>query len=100
MLNDLEWPPLEERRKKRRLTTFYKASNNLIPVDIPEYILPATCQGRRTHSRTFIEVQNSSDQYKYSFLPRTIRDWNVLPPDLVLAPSADEFVSRLQGHTP
>ena len=38
-------------------------------------------------------------EYKNSFLPRAIREWNALPPDLVHAASADEFAARLQNHT-
>ena len=38
-------------------------------------------------------------EYKNSFLPRMIREWNALPPDLVHAASADEFAARLQNHT-
>ena len=36
-----------------------------------------------------------SDQYLHSFLPRTIRTWNLLPQDIVSAPSPDSFRSKL-----
>jgi len=100
MLQDLEWPPLDHRRRNKRLTTFYKAVNTSIPVDIPDYVHPSTRQNTRTHSRAFIEVRANYEQYKNSFLLRTIRDWNALPPDLVLTPSADAFTSRLQTRLP
>ena len=38
MLNDLQWPPMQDRRRSRRLTHLYKAVNNLSPVKIPEYV--------------------------------------------------------------
>ena len=100
ILHELEWPPLEHRRRIKRLTSFYKAVNNTIPVNIPDYVVPSIRQDTRSHSRAFIEVRANYEHYKNSFLPRTIRDWNALPPDLVLIPSVDEFVSRLQTNTP
>ena len=42
-----------------------------------------------SHSKTHIEVWANYEQYKNSFLPRTIKDWNTLPINLVLLPSVD-----------
>lgn len=98
MLDDLHWPPLQDRRKVKRLVTFYKAANNLSPVIIPEYVTPSTNR-TRTHDLAYIQLRANYEQYKNSFLPRTIRDWNSLPPDLVHAASVDEFTARLQKHT-
>ena len=53
----------------------------------------------RTHNLDYTQLHTSYEQYKNSFLPRTIREWNALPPDLVHAVSADEFAARLQNHT-
>ena len=98
MLDDLYWPPLQHRRKLKRLVTFYKAANNLSPVNIPDYV--ATSSNRtRTHNLGYIQLHTNYEQYKNSFLSRTIREWNALPPDLVHAASADEFAARLQNHT-
>ena len=38
MLNKINWQPLQQRRKTKRLTHFFKAANNLSPVEIPEYV--------------------------------------------------------------
>ena len=98
MLDDLHWPPLQHRRKLKRLVTFYKAANNLSPVNIPDYV--ATSSNRtRNHNLGYIQLHHNYEQYKNSFLPRTIKEWNALPPDLVHAASADEFAARLQNHT-
>lgn len=98
MLDQLQWPPLQQRRTNKRLVTFYKATNNLSPVTIPEYVTTST--GRtRTHDLAYIQLHTSYEQYKNSFLPRTIRDWNALPPDLVQTTSVDEFGLRLQKLT-
>ena len=98
MLNDLQWPPMQDRQRSRRLTHLYKAVNNLSPVKIPEYVtLSSSCT--RTHDLAYIQLRTNYEQYKYSFLPRTTRDWNALPPDLVHALSVNEFQSRLQKYT-
>ena len=44
----------------------------------------------------YIQLYANYEQYKNSFLPRVIRDWNPLPPDLVHAASVDEFIACLQ----
>ena len=37
MLQQLQWPTLEERHKKDRLSLLYKANNNLIALKVPPY---------------------------------------------------------------
>ena len=98
MLDTLEWPPLEQRRRYKRSVHFYKATNNLSPVVIPDYVKHSSCR-TRTYELAYIQLQINYEQYKHSFLPRTIREWNTLPPDLVQAASVDESLSRLQTHT-
>ena len=99
MLDHLDWPPLQNRRRNRRLTTFYKAVNDMSPVTIPDYVMRPVRHITRTHNQAFIEIRANCEQYKNSFLPRTIRDWNALPPDLVLAATVDDFGLRLQKHS-
>ena len=84
MLDDLNWPPLEQRRKNKRLTTFFKISNNRSPVTLPDYVKASTSRAR-SHDLSYIQIQTNYEQYKNSFLSRTIREWNALPPDLVHA---------------
>ena len=96
MLNKINWQPLQQRRKIKRLTHFFKAANNLSPVEIPEYVSRPVRHSTRSHDQAYIQLRASTDQYKNSFLPRTIRDWNALSQDLVQSKTADEFSSRLQ----
>jgi hypothetical protein len=37
----------------------------------------------------------STDAYKYSFIPRTITDWNRLPQGIIQAPLTDVFRAGL-----
>ncbi|KAI8521623.1 hypothetical protein Bbelb_013770 [Branchiostoma belcheri] len=41
MLNDLQWPLLSERRRKARLTTFYKLTHNIIKIPTSNLLKPA-----------------------------------------------------------
>ena len=99
MLNDLNWQPLQIRRKNKTLIAFHKAVSQNSPVEIPDYVTQSTYSGTRSHSKAFIEIRANYEQYKNSFLPRTIKDWNALPTHLVHVTSVDEFGSRLQSLT-
>jgi hypothetical protein len=72
-----EWA-LQIRRKNKRLIVFHKAVNQNSPVEIPDYVTQSTYSGTRSHSKAFIEIRANYEQYKNSFLPRTIKDWNAL----------------------
>ena len=91
--------PLQIRRKNKRLIVFHKAVNQNSPVEIPDYVTQSTYSGTRSHSKVSIEIRANYEQYKNSLLPRTIKDWNVLPTLLVHVTSVDEFGSRLQSLT-
>ena len=43
------------------------------------------------NSKCFRPVRCNSDNYRYSFFPRTIIDWNYLDEDLVRAKTVDSF---------
>ena len=70
MLDSFQLFPLQETRRARRLTHFYKATNNLSPVKKPNFV---------TASSAFDQLQTNYEHYKHSFLSRTIREWNTLP---------------------
>ena len=38
---------------------------------------------RNSDPMKFISVQITRDEYKYSFWPRTINDWNSTPPNII-----------------
>ncbi|MEW8548207.1 MAG: reverse transcriptase family protein, partial [Candidatus Thiodiazotropha sp.] len=80
MLDTLQWPPLEQRRKNKRLNIFYKISSNSSPVTLPEYVRPST-SCTRSHDRCYIQIQTNYEQHNNSLLPRPTRGWNALPPD-------------------
>ena len=59
MLDTLQWPPLQDRRKARRLTHLYEAVNNLSPVKIPDYVIPSS---GRTRTKTRPRLRSTENQ--------------------------------------
>ena len=79
ILAELHWPTLQNHRKQARLILMFKIVNgNLI---VPAHCLPLpptlsyTCAN---HSLKYAHLQSNMDIYRYSFLPRTIPQWNNL----------------------
>ena len=95
MLQELNWPTLARRRQNGRLTLFYKIVNDLVSVHCPN-LTPSNPRSRRTHQKQYDRVTCRTEYRNNAFLPRTVREWNALPPDVALAPSLDVFASRVQ----
>ena len=89
MLHKLEWKTLEERRAESRLLFLYKAVNNLIAFQ--EDKLPRPSSRRSSHDSSFIPFHTKMDCYKYSLIPRTTPEWNLLPACAKDAKSIDGF---------
>lgn len=101
MIGHLEWKPLETRRKEARLCMLYKIEHDLVAIDKQDRLVktnPITHSGRTGHKDSFILPHCRSDYRKESFFPRTIRDWNRLPPDIVSVESMEAFKSQLAKH--
>ena len=74
LLKDLGWDTLERRQTRNRLSMFYKIQHGQAEVTT-ENIIPGD---KRTRGRHRIrEIPSSKDYHRYSFFPRTIRQWNV-----------------------
>ena len=77
MLKELNWPSLQERRKQLCLILMYKIVNHLLIV--PEHCFPTPSPLTKTrahHPQKFLHLQLTVDTYRYSFLLRTIPQWN------------------------
>ena len=75
---------------------FYKLHNNHIHIDAQNYITQASHQSSRLkHQQAYLVPHSKTDQHRLSFFPRTVRDWNALPPDTVTAPSVQTFRQHL-----
>ena len=72
MLQDLDWPLLEQRRAESRLTLFHRIVHK--EVDINEHALMERNPraSRKGNSVQFRWPQTSKDCFKYSFIPHTV----------------------------
>ena len=95
MINTLGWRSLEQRRADSRLLMFYKIVHGLVEIPLPTYIQRQTRMTRTTHSYHFIQIQTSSNYYKYSFFPLAIVQWNNLLPSAVLLEDLTSFRSAI-----
>ena len=78
MINNLGWESPELRRRKARLTMFFKIQQNLVVIPLPPFIIhPARPKPELPH--VFHVVYTSTESYTNSFYIRTIIDWNGLP---------------------
>jgi hypothetical protein len=94
-IKNLKWQTLQIRRRNQRLTFVYKMINDLIAVPVLDYLTRASTRTRSNHPHKFNHVQASTNQFKNSFFPRTIVDWNRLTEDTVCSSSVDSFKNKL-----
>ena len=78
MLDDLEWTPLQQRRAESRLALFHRIVNGT--VDIDSAVLMVMEESRRPSRKAnkvqYMRHSSKKDCYKYSFVPRSIVQWN------------------------
>ena len=98
MLRDLNWKTLEDRRKISRLILLYKSVHNIVAINIDEHYTnheKRNITTRKTSSISFTHPTARKNCYRYSFIPRTVAEWNRLPATIREAPSVDIFRARL-----
>ena len=72
------WPTLERRRIIKQAMTFYKFLNNIINITPPPGLLkPSKNRGLYIATRCRINTA------VFSFYPRAIRIWNMIPPHII-----------------
>ncbi len=76
MLKKLEWPSLEQRRAEARLSLFHRIVHDKVDVNGDALMKRSTRPSRRKNCVQYIRPQTSKDCFKYSFIPRTIVQWN------------------------
>ena len=100
MLDELEWPSLEDPRVKSSLTFFYKIHSG-VSLDKDRYLTPAPNlrSTRASHDSQYTTYMAYSDALKNSFFPRTIPLWNSLPSSVVSSKTAEELKAGVQRYT-
>ena len=95
MISELKWLTLERRRRDKRLALMYKIVHGLVAVPASDILTTSDLRTRSTHKHKFRQLSCKTNQYKHSYYPRTIIDWNKLPEEVAEAPSIDSFKERL-----
>ncbi len=95
MKRELEWQSLQERRFISRQKAMFKAVHGLHALEIPPYVHKPSKPLRQQHPHTYAVMRANVNAYRFSYLPRTIRGWNLLPSFIVCATSFDVFSNRL-----
>jgi len=102
MLSELKWPTLQNHSKYLLLILLFKVVNHLQTT--PEHYLPSLTRLSWTwsnHPCKFSHIQSSCDtvqsscMYKFSFLLRTIPEWNNLKINNINNLSLDDFKHTL-----
>ena len=92
----MQWPTLQERSKSARLVLLYKVLHDLLI--ILNCYLPfksTVLQTRHSHNFKLVPYQPRIDVYKYSFLPRTVPEWNRLDDGIIETDCVEEFKQKL-----
>ena len=100
MLNELEWPTLEDRREQASLAFCHKIHSGNVAIENNKYLTPAPRlrQIRASHELQYTRYLIYSDALKYSF-PCTIPVWNALPAFVISVESTEESpLFRLQSQ--
>ena len=95
MLLDLGWTSLQTRRQTLRLCMMYKIHKGLIAMDAQEFMTPLQRRSRHVNSYAYKIPHSKTDYHMYSFFPRTIREWNSLANETVIAPNLKAFKKSL-----
>ena len=95
MLQDLNWPTLQQRRLRTRLIFFYKIIHNLVAIYPTDLLHPQDSRTRHSNPHGFQQIHTSKNTYKFSFYPRTIVQWNMLPAHLVSIDKLDAFKEQV-----
>ena len=97
MLDMLGWKCLEERRRDARLALMYKVVHGLVAVPHEGHIEWKTTATRSKNSLNVKQYSLDTDKFKFSFFPRTIKEWNSLTDEVVTAKSLPDFKHKLKA---
>ena len=76
--------------------TCYKTHHEDVAISKEERLIPPKRTTRNMHQLSFQVSSSSSDYRKYSFFPRTIRDWNSLPTNTAAATTLVAFKAQVR----
>ena len=95
IIQRLKWKPLADRRKDAGLVMLYKIDRELVAINKENRLITTGRKTRKSHNRSFQIPSSRMDTRKMSFFPRTVRDWNLLAPDIVELNTPEAFKARI-----
>ena len=98
LMQSLKWENLATRRKINRLTSLHKAIEGHLAIPVQNYLRPSQRTTRRANSKTYTQLHAKKDSFRYSFIPRTVADWNALPEHIISIESTTKFNSNLHNY--
>ena len=98
LLFELKWETLTERRKKHRLIMLYKMLNGISPPYLTSLSQSAQNDDERYNLRHLRSVRANTQFYNLTFLPRTARDWNLLPESTRNSSTIEQFKMLLNNN--
>ena len=98
MIAKLGWQSLEWRRLQQQLLMLYKIKHSLVQIHLPPTLLAPQARTRSSDPNKFIQLHTRTNIYSYSFYPRVVRAWNLLPANIVALPSLVEFKTAVGGQ--
>ena len=102
MISLLGWPSLEERRRAARLCMLYKIVNGHVLMTTRSLLIsyPHNTKAMPSHAFTPLDKLPTKLYHSMSFYPRTVAEWNELPPSVVAAETPEDFRSAVLGQQP
>ena len=100
MKASLYWESLQQRRQVVRLTNFHQAVAGRLAILVRNILRPVERNLRHTSpaSNSFIPIATNKNCYKFSFIPRTIINWNDLPENITSIQDKDHFKQAVNSH--
>ena len=95
MIKYLHWCSLQQRRPDIRLGMFYKTLRGIVALDLFPQHIPLVRPSRYKHSEAVQLPLITKLFIQYSFLPRTIANWNNLPANTATASSLEIFRQKI-----
>ena len=97
MMTGLEWPSLQTRRKNSRLSLMYKMKNNLVLMSSRSLLVeyPYNTKNMPNHAFMPLDLIPKKNYFSSTFFPKTVQDWNQLPPSTATASSLEDFKALL-----
>jgi hypothetical protein len=98
MMNELGWKPLNVRRKEQRLGLLFKILNDLVAIPADNNIEYNQRPSRTSNSKQIKVLSATTEIYKYSFFPRTGKDWTTLTESAMTSKTVEGFKAAISRN--